>query len=250
MSLTLARVAAVHPEDNSVDLVMVADGAHLSGVQVLSMSASTDSGIAGIAEPSATADGDKWSLNEGTDRDLIAAVAYIGRRPVVTGFLFPQVCQMLFKRKNFFINRHPSDVYTTIDDNGNVTVMHPNGTFLQIGTSANPEDLTFKDFDKKFVTTRNKDKAVFVKLRVVKDDVEAANFTINPNGTVSLQAATGITMSTPGFMSLYASGDFQIQSDTAIRLFGPSVTHNGKNIGVSHTHGGVTTGAGTTGAPT
>src|SRR3546814_10138893 len=43
-SSDLGRVAAIHPEDYSVDLVMTDDGSHLAGVQVLAPSASSNTG--------------------------------------------------------------------------------------------------------------------------------------------------------------------------------------------------------------
>lgn len=43
--LRLGRVVAIHPEDNSVDIVMTDDGARLVGVQALSHAAGTRSGL-------------------------------------------------------------------------------------------------------------------------------------------------------------------------------------------------------------
>src|SRR3546814_4397963 len=47
-----------------------------------------------------------------------------------------QVCQMLFKDLERRINRHASDVYSTIDADGNMEVYHPSGTYLQIGRAS------------------------------------------------------------------------------------------------------------------
>lgn len=52
----------------------------------------------------------------------------------------------------------------------------------------------------------------------------------------------GLYFTAPGVtVSITAAG---------VVITGPAVTHNGKNIGDTHTHGGITPGGGTTGVPT
>lgn len=241
MSMNLARVVAIHPEDNSVDLVMVDDGARLAGVQVLAGAASSNSGRAELHEPGRTV-GDRWTLTEETSRDLIAVVGYVNRNPLVVGFLFPQVCQLLFARKNFRVNRHPSDVYTTVDDAGNVEVYHPSGTYLRIGEAPEHEDLTGQDFDKRWKIERNTGKAVHVQLQVKNAGALKATLHIDPSGNVALDHTGDLGVSTAGSIEVSAGGSIALTS-------GGLLTHNGKNVGATHTHGGVVPGGGSTAVP-
>lgn len=52
-----------------------------------------------------------------------------------------------------------------------------------------------------------------------------------------------------GAIALSTTGTMTINANS-IAITSNSLTHNGKNIGATHTHSGVTTGGGTTGAPT
>jgi hypothetical protein len=61
------------------------------------------------------------------------------------------------------------------------------------------------------------------------------------NGTAYVELAAG------GVVNIVAPGGLNIHANTAIT---GTLTDNAKNVGSTHTHGGVTTGGGTTGAPT
>jgi len=286
VSLRIGRVVEVHPEDNSVDLVMIDDGSRVAGVQILSPTATGNTGthdLPSVGRPG----GDKWNIATPTDRDMIAVVGTVGRQAVVLGFLFPQVCQMLFKDANRRVTRHASDVYTTVDGEGNTEVYHPSGTYLRIGTNPEHEDLTGKDFDGRWKIAKNTDKAVSVRLRVANAGAVKATLTIDPGGNVSLQhtgdllvnsggmvtvnaggmatvAAPAVTLDTP---TTHCTGNLTVAGVTTtgslvstgsaggasltgnVDISGGSLTHNGKNIGSTHTHTGVQPGGGTSGAP-
>jgi hypothetical protein len=49
---------------------------------------------------------------------------------------------------------------------------------------------------------------------------------------------------------LAGSGGSGASVEGPVTITGGTVTHNGKNIGSDHSHSGVSTGGGTTGAPT
>ncbi len=72
---------------------------------------------------------------------------------------------------------------------------------------------------------------VAVNANSVSVDAPESSFT----GNVSIAGNLGVV------------GDMNSQGP--LNITGPSVTHNGKNVGASHTHGGVETGGGSTGAP-
>lgn len=215
-SLRWGRVAAIHPEDYSVDLVMTDDGSRLAGVQVLTPHASTNSGSNCLPQPSSPASGNVWDLREATDRDVLAGVAFFGQYPVVLGFRYPQVCQMLFADLQRAINRHPSDFYTSIDAEGNFETYHPSGTYFRIGTSPNHEDLTGKDFDGLWKITKNTSSAPHVHLSVANAGSQVASVDIDPSGNV--------TVTHNGNLAVNTSGTADIQVTGAATLKAPNVT--------------------------
>lgn len=267
---------------------MVADGARLVGVQVLSGSASSSTGLADLTEPGVANPDDKWDRSTASDRDVIAVVGYLrGRNPVVTGFLFPQVSQVLFARPNFHVNRHPSDWYQTVDDKANVEWSHPSGTFLRFAEDPEHEDLTGLDFDKEWAIARNTGRAPWVSLMLKNAGVEKARLRISPAGAVTLTHVGPATITSGGNVSWNVAGTFSLTATGAVSIsssggnvslsannqlgftaaslagligggtgsasmqgnfaFTGTLTSNGKSISDSHTHTGVTPGGGTSG---
>lgn len=220
MTMSLGRVVAVHPEDNSVDLVMVADNARMVAVQVLSGAASGSTGLADLTDPLPANDADKWDRFTPTARDITAVVGYIGRHPVVVGFLFPQVSQVLFARTNFRVDRHASDAYSTLDEGGNFEWAHPSGTFVRVAESPEHEDLTGMDFDGRWAIGRNTDTAPWLSIMVKAAGVEAARLRIDPMGNVTLAHAGNLAVQTAGAAS------FDVTSDVTVNA-GGSTTVNG-----------------------
>ena len=95
MSLRKGIVVEVHPEDHSVDIVMSDDASRLVGVQVITGNGSTRSGTSDL--PEIPKRKDKWDISTPTGQDMHAIVGFFGRHPVVLGFIYPQVNQMLHK---------------------------------------------------------------------------------------------------------------------------------------------------------
>jgi hypothetical protein len=254
--LRLGRVVAIHPEDNSVDIVMTDDGARLAGVQVLASSASTRSGLVDLPVPAQPDEGDaKWDITKVTESDVIAAVAYFDamRMPVVVGFLYPQINQMLFAEEGRKLDRHHSDVYSAIDKDGNVEWFHPSGTYVRMAVSPEHEDLDGKDFDKKWKTDRNTDKRVSFRLAIKNSDGTKATITIDPDGNVSLAHIGNLNIETSG-NAAHTAQTITMNADTLminanVAINSDSMTHNGVDIGRSHRHSGVDAGPDNTGAP-
>lgn len=278
--MKLARVVDTHPESNSVDIVMVDDGARYPGVEVCTPFGTTNSGVSDL--PDVTKTGNKWSLTESTDCDMRAIVAFIGAGvPVVLGFLFPPVNQVLFADRNRRIERHASDVYTSTDKDGNFELYHPSGTYLRIGTAPAHEDLTGLDYDAKWAITKNTDKAVHVHLSVRNAGNEVSRLDMNPQGDIEVQcdrdlsatvgrdatvsigrnlAATvagGASVSVSGNLTSSAAswshtgpvsitGDVTIAGDVATT---GTLKNNSKDVGSGHRHSGVQSGLSNTGAP-
>lgn len=202
--MTLARVIRIIPEANAVDLQFLDTGDVVPMVQVMANSASGNTGLSDLAQPDQNTD----PLNPlaSGEREIIACVCFYRGLPLVQGFLFPQVCQMLFARLNFRVDRHASDVYSTIDANGNTEVYHPSGTYLRIGTTPAHEDLTGQDFDGKWAIAKNTDKAVHVQLTVKNAGVQKFSLNIDPAGNVTLDHAGNFSQNVGGNYSLTVAG--------------------------------------------
>lgn len=220
--LDIARVVETHPESHAVDLEFMADGRRVAGVQVMSSSAGTDMGLSDLSRPDRTG----YGAENSAVRDVYAVVSYFGRTPVVLGFLFPQVAQCLFPDRDRMVYRHASDVYMTIDRDGNTEVAHPSGTFLRIGTTPVHEDLTGKDYDKIWNIRRNTDKAVHVQLSVKNAGGQVASVNIDPAGNVTLANQGNTSIQTAGNVAVTAGGTMSLSSGGAMTLTAPTIDLN------------------------
>jgi len=220
--LLLGRVIEVHQHDNSLDIQLVYDGSRLTGVPVISSAMTTSSGFTDLHHP----EGNEWDKPGSKTRDVYVVVGCISRQYIALGFFSPQVNQMLFDRVNFKIDRHASDVYSTIDKDGNAEWFHPSGTYVRVGTEYEHENLTAKDFDKHWKITRNKDKPVHFHITVANQQAAPAfTFNVYPDGTVRM----------------WAKKNIYIESETHIVLNAPRIDENpswGKGTG-GPTTGGV-----------
>jgi hypothetical protein len=230
-SLRIAKVTGITPGGYAVDLLFLDDRANVPGVQVLAPSAGTNFGYNDLAVPTKAGVTDPALTN---DRDIYAVCAYVGRTPVVLGFLYPQVCQMLFTDMERRIDRHASDVYTSIDTHGNLELFHPSGTYMRIGTSPNHEDLTGKDFDKKWKIAKNTDKAVHVHLRVSNAGSSVASIDIDPdgniveqnNGNVTATIGGNVTATVAGNVKATVGGEVDVTASGSVKIVGAIINLN------------------------
>lgn len=220
-------VVASYPEGNSVDVLLDDDGSRLSNVQVLTQSGSSNTGMIDLPDIGGPTDDTRWDPTKTRDRYVKAMVGFCRGVPFVAGFLLPQVCQVTFKQKNRRIVRHASDVYTSVDDDGNFELYHPSGTYLRIGTSAAHEDLTAQDFDKRWSIARNTNKAVHVKLRVSNAGSDKASLAIDPSGNVALQCDGNLTADAVGNASVTVGGTTTVNSAGNVSITAPLTTVNG-----------------------
>ena len=226
--LKLAKVVATHPEDHSVDLVMIDDGTRIAGVQVLTSSATGNTGVHDLPTPDRPS-GDKWDLVGETDRDMIAVVGSIGRSAVVVGFLFPQISQMLFKDPNRRVMRHASDVYTSIDGQGNAEFFHPSGAYVRFGTSASHEDLSGTDADGKWAITKNTGNQVHIHIEQAggKASVNIAPsgaIVVNSQSTLDFNITGNLTAVIGGNLAATVSGTTTVTSSGLAKVVAPTVT--------------------------
>ncbi|WP_368762151.1 hypothetical protein [Klebsiella pneumoniae] len=222
-------VVATHPEDHSVDLVMVDNGERLIGVQVQVPSGSSRSGT--IDMPEVPERKDKWDITQETGQDMHAIVDYVGRVPTVTGFLYPQINQMLFKDPKMRFSRHQSDVMSYIDGDGNIGIMHPGGAFIQIGEKPEKPELASKNADASLKPDRNTGKKVYLRVELAGN---VARLTMTPDGTCELllekdfdlKAKGDITMEAEGNISMKAGGTFSAESAGKASIKGSTVHLN------------------------
>ena len=251
--LTLARVITFHPHDHSCDCQLMFDGSRLTGVPILSGNIGTSSGKVDWHEP----EGNDWETAGSKTRDIVAVVGSLNDQPIVIGFMADQVSQMMFDRTNFKVDRHASDVYSTIDKDGNIELAHPSGTFVRIATDPAHEDLTAKDWDKIWKIDRNKKQPVWLSIRVA--GVNASNIPevkatirIDPRGNIFVESAGYINVRSQ-FDTTFTAQKLIINAPTeingSVNVYGDILHHNNVNVGFDHKHKDVTPGTSLTGFP-
>lgn len=197
MMLEVARVVAIHPESHSVDVCLMNDGRRVGGVQVLSTAFGTNFGLTDLATPDLTT-GEPYETGATWTRDIYGIVAWLKATPVVLGFIAPQVSQMNFDEDDRMIYRHSSDVYMTVDKDGNTELFHPSGAYVRIATDPAHEDLTGKDYDKIWKIVRNTDKAVHIHIEQANN---TASINIDPPGNIDVIHDGNLTTDTGGYLS-------------------------------------------------
>lgn len=283
MAIRYGIVVAAHPEDHSVDLVMTDDYSRLAGVQVLNSGGGAASGTNDMFVPEEKTGEEKWSISKRTAADHVAAVDFSGVMPVVVGFRYPQIGQMTFKDKNRRVQRHSSDVYSTITSTGDFEMSFPNGTFIRVGASPAHEDLTGLDVDGNWKIAKNTGAATHLRLVLGNAGAVKADLHIDPSGNVIgsfkgtgdltfdgdvVLHAPKVTIDSPetictGTLTVqglltYLAGLAGSGGAVAASITGPvnitgqttlaGVTSNGKNVGGDHQHAD-SGGSGTGGAP-
>lgn len=217
--LRIGIVVATHPEDHSVDLVMADDGSRLVGVQVLSGSASARSGT--VDMPAVPEKADKWDITKETGQDMKAVVGFVGRHPVVTGFLYPQINQVLSKDAKLRYSRHQSDVEWSIDGDGNIQLTHPGGAYVRIGEAADKVDLAGKNADANSAADRNTGKKVNVRIGLAGN---AVVLTLTPDGDVTIKLDKDLSIEAGGNASIKVEGTAMVEAGGPATVKAPSVT--------------------------
>jgi hypothetical protein len=185
-NIDIGQVVAVYPQGQSVDVLMD-DGSRLSNVQVMVPSGSSSTGLIDLPDPGLPSDNTRWNFNSNPKRTLRAIVGFSrGKTPVCLGFLLPQITEMTFDRTDFKVDRHASDVYSTLDEGGNFEWRHPSGVYLRVSTNTAHEDLTGQDVDREWRISRNTDSQVHVHLVCLG----GTTFDVDPSGNVTVIAPT------------------------------------------------------------
>ncbi|MBT7306937.1 MAG: hypothetical protein HN842_01895, partial [Gammaproteobacteria bacterium] len=144
------------------------------------------------------------------EREMFALLGYADGEPVCLGFLHPRSSQLMFDDKKRAFWRHHSDVYSTVDEKGNIEVRHPSGTYVRIGTEADHEDLEGKGFNENFEIKENKTEEVSIRVELQKNGVQKAVITIDPDGNAAFESQ--------GRVDVNAKDDIGLNSDKSIRI--------------------------------
>lgn len=223
--LEVVRVVAAHPESNSVDVLLVRTGARVANVQVLTGMAGADHGVSGLVAPAEQDEARPFEAQIQSDRVVYGVMAMAGL-PLLIGFLHPQVSQILFAERNRFVWRHPSDLYATATDGGDLEIAHPSGTFIRIGDSPEHEDLTAKDQDKRWAIARNTDKQPSLRIAVAAGGTVHTTLTIEPGGAVRLRCDGDLSVQAGGHASIRAAGKLTLHSDDSVEITAPRIDLN------------------------
>ena len=143
------------------------------------------------------------------------------------GFLLPQLTQMTFKRDNFRVHRHASDVYSTTSGNGDHEWSHPSGTFIRVAASPAHEDLTAQDVDKSWKIAQNTAAAPYVNLVVANAGAQVANIEIDPSGNINITHNGNLTVNTKGNADVTVGGTTAVDSTGAVTITAPQTTVEG-----------------------
>lgn len=209
---------------------MVDDNSRLSGVQVMAGSGSARTGTVDLAAVPDKAD--KWDITKRTGQDQTAIVGYFGRHPVVLGFLFPQVNQVLSKDPKLRYSRHQSDVEWMIDGDGNIQLNHPGGAYVRIGETPDKVETAGSNADGNAAADRNTGRKVNVRIGLAGNVVVV---TMTPEGAVTfdiqkdytLRTETSAHVNAKEMINLHAGQVINITADQAINITAPTVSING-----------------------
>lgn len=255
-----ARVVNWNPESNSVDVVLMQDNRRFSGVQILSKKAGGDFGHYGLGVPTETG----YDAKTTRKRDVFCVVAFVGANPVVMGFLFPQVTQMLFSKEadpryhEMEVDRHPSDVFKIIDGDGNFELHHPSGAYIRVAEDPSFEQLEGKDYLEKWKIEKNTDKRVHIH---VEQAGGKAWVDIDPDGNIVVNGPV-LLCQTPKMIvegdvtvtgHMHVKGDVgtegSLKAEGDIGAGGDVTSGDGEVSLASHKHTGVQSGPSQTAGP-
>lgn len=212
-------VVATHPEDHSVDLVMVDNGERLIGVQVATPGGSTRSGTVDL--PAVPEKKDKWSITHETGQDMKALVGFVRGQPVVAGFLYPQINQMLSQDPKLRYSRHQSDVEWMIDGDGNIQLNHPGGAYIRIGETPDKVDTAGKNADGNSKIDRNTGRKVDIRVSLAGN---AVKLTMTKDGKVTLEMDSDLGIQVGGNADITVQGNTSVTSAGAATVKAPTVT--------------------------
>lgn len=213
-------VVGVNAEDgNSYDILMLDNGARLTGVKQLSQNATARSGSTSVLDIPDRGES-KWDVSKLKPEECIrACVSAVPGGHVIQGFLPPEVGQMNFKDRKLQVERHNSDVIRSVDGDGNMEIAHPSGAYIRIGETPDHVDLSGKDVDGKLKVDRNTGRKVHLRVALAGNVVK---LTMTPEGKVTLEMDEDFDLTAKGDINMKAEGDVNIEAGGKMALKSPS----------------------------
>lgn len=214
MSNRTGIVVSTNAGDQSYDVLMLDTGAQLVGIQMISMDATYRTGTFDVLDIPVKAD--KWDVTAGDSNTYTRAIiGYSSGLPFIHGFLPPQINQMSFDDKRMRINRHTSDVISTIDGDGNIELAHPSGAYIRIGETPDHVDLTRANADASLVVDRNTRRKVHLRVALVGNVVK---LTMTPEGDVTFEIEKDFGIEAGGAINMKAGTDINIEAGGKVNM--------------------------------
>lgn len=249
-----ARVIRIN-DDFTADVQYLDDGWTVGRCSI--MCAFASSKAANIEPPDLDPSAQPGNDPGGDSRYAVAIMGILRGAPVVLGFTRTAYSELLFADQRA-LHRYNSDVYRSVDADGNFEFFHPSGAFVRIGETPTHEDLTARDIAQRFKLTRNTDKQLYISIVNANAAGQVSSFTMDPVGNVVVKGAATLTMQARAL---------DLQADTAILLDAPQIVTTGEFLSVgrissdvdvavgpvslaSHSHAGVASGDSVTAIPT
>jgi hypothetical protein len=203
-TLRIAKITYVHPEGQKAEVLYLDNGDYGRDVQFVSPYAGTDFGFtSGIPSPEQEGH-EPNTITDPDKRDIFVIIGMVQGRPYAIGSVYPQISQMAFTKggdPGRLIERHVSDFYRTVDSDGNMDMVHPGGAFFRIGNGDSPDDLSQRDYDKRWQIKRNLDSTPTVAL--AGGDGGTAALKIDPEGAITIgNPQSSITLGSDGTITL------------------------------------------------
>lgn len=222
-TIRLARVTYVHPEAQRFEAIFLDTGDYVRDVQVMTPYGGTDFGYTtGVPFPDEEGHDPNMTENDPDVRHIVAVVACLQGMNICLGYLYPQITQMAFTRsdKNRLIERHPSDTYRTISNDGDMDLVHPGGAYIRMGEGESPDALDGRDYDGIWKIKRNKDKSVTITLAS-----REAQMRLTPDGRILLSGAMSIEADAPDIK--VRSATTTVESSDQVSVSAPLVDVQG-----------------------
>ena len=218
-AIRIARVTAVHPEAQKMEVIFLDTGDYGRDVQLMTPYGGTDFGLTtGIPMPDEEGHDFNMEQWDPGKRHINAVVATCGSIHICLGYLYPQVTHMAFTKdhdKNRLIERHTSDFVRTISDAADMDMVHPSGAYLRIGEGADPDDLAGHDFDQVWRIKHNTSGAVTIAL-VNASNGERTSVQLLPSGDVEIEASRNVI--------IRAANNVEIEAGSMIRSTAPFIS--------------------------
>jgi hypothetical protein len=234
-TIRIARVTAVHPEAQKMEVIFLDTGDYGRDVQLMTPYGGTDFGLTtGIPEPEQEGHDFNMEPWDPDKRHINAVVATCGSIHICLGYLYPQVTHMAFTKdrdKNRLIERHTSDFVRTIADDGDMDMVHPSGAYLRIGNGSTPDDLAGNDFDGVWNIKHNKSGAVTVAL-VNNSNGASTSVILLPDGTVEIRASKDVDIRAQENVNVLAFKDVEIKAlgDALVEASGTATVSAGDTL--------------------